>query len=71
MLQESGVLDDYVEQLTSEDPGERDRAGAVVSRLVQLDRTDLLQEIASGHPDARIRRNLSDLLGAPSAERSA
>jgi HEAT repeat protein len=65
MLQESGVLDDYVARLSAPDKAERDRAVAVVARLVSLRRTDLLHEMAAGHPDSEVRRNLTVLLGLP------
>jgi len=63
MLEESGVLDHYVERLGSGKKVERDRAISLVARLVALNRTDLLHQMAAEHPDTEIRRNLTALLG--------
>jgi HEAT repeat protein len=63
MLQESGVLDEYVVRLGSSKKAERDRAVTLVARLVDLKRTDLLRQMGAEHPDPEIRRNLAKLLG--------
>jgi HEAT repeat protein len=65
MLQESGVLDAFVGMLTSTVPGEQTRALSVMAKLVKLRRTDLLTEVARGHPDRRVRQRLATLLGLP------
>ena len=71
MLQESGVLDNLVARLSSEEGRERQRALDVMARLVKLRRTDLLTEMAANHPDAPIRQRLAIILGlkpAPGSE---
>lgn len=65
MLQESGVLDAFVGMLTSTAAGEQTRALGVMAKLVKLRRTDLLSEVARGHPDRLVRQRLAALLGLP------
>jgi HEAT repeat protein len=63
MLQESGVLDSYVAQLGSQRAEERQQALEVMAKMVKLRRTDLLTEMAHGHPEASIRSRLAIILG--------
>jgi HEAT repeat protein len=65
MLQESGVLDDFIGMLTSRAPGEQTSALGVMTKLVKLRRIDLLTEVARQHPDRAVRQRLSTLLGIP------
>jgi HEAT repeat protein len=70
-LEESGVLDDYVAKLNSEDSTERERAHALVKHLVRLDRTDHLQDMIADHPDPIIRQNLAGFLDPMPARKGA
>ncbi len=63
MLQESGVLDDFIGMLVSTVPGDQTSALAVMTRLVRLRRVDLLTEVAREHPDRMVRQRLATLLG--------
>ncbi len=63
MLQESGVLDDFIGMLVSTVPGEQTSALGVMTRLVKLRRVDLLGEVAREHPDRMVRQRLATLLG--------
>lgn len=65
MLQESGILDEYVGKLGGGEPAERERAAGVIGRLVALKRTDRLREMAVDHPDREIRSRLARLLAPP------
>jgi HEAT repeat protein len=63
MLQESGVLDEMIARLASDDGGERQQALDIMAKLVRLKRTDLLTEMAHTHPLASIRQRLAIILG--------
>ncbi len=63
MLEESGVLDTYLDQLTSKRKEDRIRAVNFISKLVSLKRTDRLTEAARKHPDRHVRDDLLSLLG--------
>ncbi len=63
MLQESGVLDQIIQELGADDGGRRQQALEVMAKLVKLRRIDLLTEIAHNHPEASIRQRLSIVLG--------
>ena len=62
MLQEAGVLDDYVLQLVEGSARERADALVLLGKLVALQRTDLLTDIGQRHKDPRIRAAVTDLL---------
>jgi len=62
VLEESGVLEDYVAKLNSDDSTERERASALIERLVQMDCVDHLEDMVADHPDPGIRQNLAGLL---------
>ncbi|HTY06242.1 MAG TPA: HEAT repeat domain-containing protein [Gemmatimonadales bacterium] len=64
MLQEAGVLDALLARLGQGTEDERREALGVLRRLVALKRTDLLQDIASRHPDAEVRAEVGRLLQA-------
>jgi len=63
MLQESGVLDEMIARLASEDGSQRQQALDIMAKLVKLKRTDLLTEMAHTHPEASIRQRLAIILG--------
>ncbi len=63
MLEESGVLDTYLDQLTSKRKEDRVRAVNFITKLVSLKRTDRLTEAARKHPDRHVRDDLLSLLG--------
>jgi len=63
MLEESGVLDAYLDQLGSKHDEDRVRAVNFINKLVSLERTDRLTEAARMHPDRNVRDDLLDLLG--------
>lgn len=63
MLQESGVLDDFIGMLISTAPGEQTSALGVMTKLVKLRRIDLLTEAARLHPNRMVRQRLATLLG--------
>ena len=62
MLQEAGVLDRFVVKLVDGTPRERVAARKLLGKLVALQRTDLLQDIARRHADPEVREALSQLL---------
>jgi len=62
MLQEAGVLDDYVLQLVEGSARERADALVLLGKLVALQRTDLLTDIGQRHKDPRIRAAVTELL---------
>ena len=64
MLQEAGVLDALLARLGEGTDEDRREARSVLTRLVTLKRTDLLQDIAARHPDAQVRREVGALLQA-------
>ncbi len=64
VLQESGVLDGYVERLASDSEAERRRSRAVLGRMVSLQRVDLLTDVAAHHADPRVRVEAGRLLQA-------
>ncbi len=64
MLQEAGVLDGYVGQLVDGTARERAAARALLGKLIGLQRTDLLTDIAQRHQDPRVREALTDLLAS-------
>jgi HEAT repeat protein len=67
MLQEAGVLDHYVTQLVDGTARERAAARVLLAKLVGLQRTDLLSDIAQRHNDPHVREALADLLAAVTA----
>lgn len=62
MLQEAGVFDRFVSKLVDGTPRERAAARKLLGKLVMLQRTDLLQDIASRHEDPEVREAVSELL---------
>ena len=62
MLQEAGVFDRFVGKLVDGTPRERAAARKLLGKLVVLQRTDLLQDIASRHEDPAVRQAITDLL---------
>ncbi len=62
MLQEIGIIDAYLEKLVSQDPEKKREATDLFTKLVNLKRTDLLEEVSRKHPNPALRRILSDLL---------
>lgn len=63
MLQESGVLDAYLDQLNSKRDEDRLQAVNLINKLVSLRCTDRLAEAARKHPDRNVRDDLLSLLG--------
>ncbi len=63
MLEESGVLDTYLDQLGSKRDDDRVQAVNFINKLVLLERTDRLTEAAHKHPDRNVREELLNLLG--------
>ncbi|HZI93014.1 MAG TPA: HEAT repeat domain-containing protein [Patescibacteria group bacterium] len=63
MLQESGLLDEMISRLASEDGEQRQNALDIMAKLVKLKRTDLLTEMAHTHPESNIRQRLAIILG--------
>lgn len=63
MLEESGVVEDYVEDLDSKQPSEREEAETMIRRLVKLGRIDYLGDLAREYPNPRVRTKLGELLG--------
>ena len=66
MLQEAGVFDRFVGKLVDGTPRERVAARKLLGKLVVLQRTDLLQDIASRHEDPAVRDAVSELLSTQS-----
>jgi HEAT repeat protein len=64
MLQEAGVFDRFVGKLVDGTPRERAAARKLLAKLVVLQRTDLLQDIASRHEDPAVRDAVGELLTA-------
>jgi len=64
MLQEAGVFDRFVGKLVDGTPRERAAARKLLGKLVMLQRTDLLQDIASRHDDPAVREAVTGLLTA-------
>jgi hypothetical protein len=62
MLQEAGVFDGYVAALVEGSPRERTAARALLGKLVTLQRTDLLADVARRHADPRVRDAIGQLL---------
>jgi HEAT repeat protein len=62
MLQEAGVFDGYVKQLVEGTPRERTAARQLLGKLVTLQRTDLLADVARRHADPRVRDAIGRLL---------
>lgn len=67
MLQEAGVLDQYVAQLVEGTARERADARALLGKLVGLQRTDLLTDIGRRHGDPRVREAVTQLLATAAA----
>lgn len=63
MLEESGVLDSYIDQLNSKKSDDRSRALKLITKLVTLKRTARLGEVAQKHPNKDVREDLVNLLG--------
>jgi hypothetical protein len=61
MLQEAGVLDRTVSKLVDGTPRERAAARKLLGKLVVLQRTDLLQDIALRHEDPAVREAVTQL----------
>ena len=57
------MLDGMISRLASEREDERQGALEVMAKLVMLQRTDLLTEMAHNHPEATIRQRLQIVLG--------
>jgi HEAT repeat protein len=68
MLEESGVLDTYLDQLNSKKEEDRRQALAFIQKLVKLERTERLTEAAHRHPDRNVRDDLWNLLGLQPAD---
>ena len=66
MLQEAGVFDRFVGKLVDGTPRERAAARKLLAKLVVLQRTDLLQDIAARHEDPEVREAVTQLLALPS-----
>jgi HEAT repeat protein len=62
MLQEAGVFDRFVSKLVDGTPRERAAARKLLGKLVVLQRTDLLQDIAQRHEDPAVRDAVTALL---------
>jgi HEAT repeat protein len=62
MLQEAGVFDRFVSKLVDGTPRERAAARKLLGKLVVLQRTDLLQDIAQRHEDPAVREAVTELL---------
>jgi len=62
MLQEAGVFDRFVAKLVDGTPRERAAARKLLGKLVVLQRTDLLQDIAQRHEDPAVREAVTALL---------
>ena len=62
MLQEAGVFDRFVSKLVDGTPRERAAARKLLGKLVVLQRTDLLQDIAQRHEDPAVREAVAELL---------
>jgi HEAT repeat protein len=62
MLQEAGVFDGYVTQLVEGSVRERAAARQLLGKLVTLQRTDLLADVARRHADPRVRDAIGKLL---------
>jgi hypothetical protein len=58
------VFDRFVGKLVDGTPRERAAARKLLGKLVVLQRTDLLQDIASRHEDPAVRQAVTDLLEA-------
>lgn len=62
MLQEAGVFDRFVGSLVDGTPRERAAARKLLGKLIVLQRTDLLQDIAQRHDDPAVREAVTALL---------
>jgi HEAT repeat protein len=62
VLQDSGVLDDFVNQLRG-DHEQVERAEGLIKKFISLGRTDRLREAVGRHPDGEVRQHLALLLG--------
>jgi len=62
MLEESGVVEDYVEALDAKVDDARDEAEKLVRRLVKLGRVDYLGDLAREYPNPRVRERLGKIL---------
>ncbi|MEW5806886.1 MAG: HEAT repeat domain-containing protein [Acidobacteriota bacterium] len=62
MLQESGIMDEYLDKLSSKDDAVKKVALELFAKLVRMKRTDLLEEAAHKHSNPAVRQILSDLL---------
>ena len=70
MLQEAGVLDEQIDALAAEDAQRRQRAEALVRRLVGVGQLARLREIQAGHANPAVRLALGRLVGPnPDGER--
>jgi len=62
MLEESGVLAEYVAALDSRNEATRSAAESLIQRVVELGRVAFLSDQAREYPNPRIRGRLEELL---------
>lgn len=62
MLEESGVVDEDVGNLAGGDPARQAAARALVEQLIGMRQVQRLRELATSHPDPRVRRALIERL---------
>jgi HEAT repeat protein len=65
MLQEAGIIDEMAGALASGSEDEREEARRFLSRVLEEGRRDLLRGLASGHPQAAVRREIEKMLLRP------
>lgn len=68
MLEEAGVFDRYLSKLVDGTPRERSTARKLLAKLIMLQRTDLLNDVAQRHEDPRVREAVTKLLATPLPE---
>jgi HEAT repeat protein len=64
-LEEGGVLDQFIADLASPDPGRRAPAARVIEKVVRLERVDHLTQEAFNHAQEPVRRALAGFLRRP------
>lgn len=62
MLEETGVVEEFVGALASKQEGQREEAEGFVRTLVKLGRIDFLCDLARDYPNPRVRSRLDELL---------
>ncbi len=62
-LQEGRIIDEYIADLASPDPGKRAAAISFVEKIISLERVDHLTHEAIEHTQEGVRRTLLDILG--------